>query len=143
MTALDLRGWPAVHAQAAGRFNRGEFMGAARLWEEVWQALGANEGPEGPDDDAPPPAEALFLRGLIRMAAGFARWREGRLVPAQRLIQMGRVDLDGLGEVVSELNLDRLRSQLRAFLAALEAVPEGAEEGGAGLGHLVPVIEFS
>ncbi len=138
MSAIDARGHGAAHAQAARRFNRGEFLGAARVWGEIWHALGADEGPGGPDDPRPPPPEARLYRGLIRLAAGFARWREGRLAPARRLLGMGLSDLEAVGPVRCELDVSCLRVQARSFLEALESgrgtpvVPVvEVEEGGA------------
>lgn len=111
----------AVHYQAARRFNRGEYRAASRAWEEVWHALGADEGPDGPDDPTPPPAEAVLLRGLIRLAAGMTRWQEGRFGPALKLLDMGIADLDGPGRSPASFDREALVLSARRFRDALEA----------------------
>ena len=119
MSLLDATGRGAAHAQAARRFNRGEFLAASRIWQEIWHELGAGGRVTEEGESVPPRPEAVLYQALIRLAAGFERWSQGRTDAAVRLIEMGLADLEGLGPVRCELRVDRFAAQARSFLAAL------------------------
>lgn len=131
--------YTATHNQAAARWNRGEFLAASRVWDEAWQAMGADEGPGGPDDPTPPPPVAYLFRGLIRLAAGMQRWSEGRYTPAMKLLAMGLSDLEGARDVDTPLNTFAILEATKRFVAQLEKLGEDAAEQAA---PLVPVFEI-
>ena len=132
MIVLDATGRGAAHAQAARRFNRGEFLAASRIWQEIWHELGAGGCVTEEGESVPPRPEAVLYQALIRLAAGFERWSQERRDAAIRLIEMGLSDLEGLGSIRCELQVDRFAAQARSFL---EALKDGATA------PVVPVLE--
>jgi hypothetical protein len=120
---LEVRGFDATHRQAAGRFNRGEYLAAAQAWTTAWHDLGADEGPGGPEDPGPPLPEAILFRGLVRVSAGMARYAEDRPGPAARLLEMGLADLEGLGPVATGIDVAALIASGRTFLSRLRQTP--------------------
>lgn len=89
-------------------FNSGHFFEAHELWEEVWL--------ETRDPDK------IFLQGLIQVAAAFHHFSRANLRGTRNLLQAGLLKLDQFPEAHRGLAVEPLRSEVRVWLAALEAM---------------------
>jgi predicted metal-dependent hydrolase len=85
-----------------GLFNRGHFFEAHELWEDAWkQSKGS---------------EKLLYQGLIHAAAAIIHGRRGNLVGAESQFGKCAARLDPLASGFRGIALDRLMSELRAFI---------------------------
>jgi len=93
-------------------FRSGFFFEAHEHWESVWIAA---EEPE-----------KTFLQGLIQVAALFHHLRRGNRVGAASLLRSALRRLDLYPEVFSGLMVAPLRTAIRLWLEALDAVPQSS-----------------
>ena len=88
-------------------FNSSHFYDAHEHWEEVWL--------ETPNPDK------KFLQGLIQVAAAFHHYSRANLPGTRNLLQAGLMKLDCFPEIHGGLEVESLREEVRAWLAALAA----------------------
>ena len=84
-------------------FNRGRYLAANQLWEEVWRTA--------------PPADRAFLEGLIQLAAGLhLRTRRGGTRGAAHLLSQALVGLDEHAPATHGLDVARLLADVSAYV---------------------------
>jgi predicted metal-dependent hydrolase len=88
-------------------FNSAHFYDAHEHWEEVWLKT--------------PGPEKKFLQGLIQVAAAFHHYSRANLKGTRNLLQAGLLKLNLFPEAHGGLEIEPLRSAVRAWLTALEA----------------------
>ena len=93
-------------------FHSEAFFEAHEHWELIWLA-------------APEP-EKTFLQGLIQVAASFHHFQRDNCAGTISLLRSALRRLDRYPEVFAGVMVEPLRIAVRAWLAALEATPQGA-----------------
>ena len=95
-------------------FNRGEFFEAHEVLEELW--LDCRKSPIGD-----------FYKALIQYAGVFVHLEHGRLAPAVGLLQRAHNLLSKYPSPHESLDVERLRADLRTWVARLETEGEQAQ----------------
>ena len=84
-------------------FNRGRYLAANQLWEDLWRAT--------------PPEDRAFLEGLIQLAAGLhLRTRRGGTRGAVHLLSRGLASLEAYVPVAHDVDVQRLVADFTAYV---------------------------
>jgi hypothetical protein len=105
----DLTGSAGDHAErfhkGLEQFNSGHFFDAHETWEEIWLAS--------------PEPEKTFLQGIIQVAAAFHHYGRSNLQGTRSLMEAGLKKLGRFPNTHRGIELERLRENARAWVAAL------------------------
>ena len=87
------------------QFNAGRFFEAHEVWEEVWLRS--------------PEPEKTFLQGIIQIAAAFHHYSRGNARGTRSLLEAGLGRLERFPNAHRGIDLAALRSEAKAWAAAL------------------------
>ena len=113
--ALDWRS--GALAEGLGCYHRAEFFEAHEHWESVWLQL---EEPE-----------KSFLQAVIQTTAAFHHFQTGNRIGTASLLGRALRQMDGCPVCFGGIEVERLREEIRKWVAALESgahVPEKVPE---------------
>ena len=100
MTGADI---PQVVRRGTRLFNRGRYLDAQALWEEVWRTA--------PTDDRP------FLEALVQLAGGLhLRTRRGGMRGAQHLMSQALATLEDYRPAAHGLDVDALLKEFGDYV---------------------------
>ena len=100
MTGGDI---PQVVRRGTRLFNRGRYLDAQALWEEVWRTA--------PTDDRP------FLEALVQLAGGLhLRTRRGGMRGAQHLMSQALATLEDYRPAAHGLDVDALLKEFGDYV---------------------------
>ena len=100
MTGGDI---PQVVRRGTRLFNRGRYLDAQALWEEVWRTA--------PTDDRP------FLEALVQLAGGLhLRTRRGGMRGASHLMSQALVTLEDYRPAAHGLDVDTLLNEFGDYV---------------------------
>ena len=100
MTGSDI---PQVVRRGTRLFNRGRYLDAQALWEEVWRTA--------PTDDRP------FLEALVQLAGGLhLRTRRGGMRGAQHLMSQALATLEDYRPAAHGLDVDALLKEFGDYV---------------------------
>ena len=89
-------------------FNRGKFFEAHEIWEEEWKQAKGDE--------------RIFYQGIIQAAVALLHVDRGNYAGAISVYLKSRTKLDQFPSVWMGIDLDRFRSELTRYFAAVQTI---------------------
>jgi predicted metal-dependent hydrolase len=106
-------------AKGLALFNRAHFFDAHEVLEDVWRALDQDGASDGPHTRFLRQDLRRHLQGMVQMAVAFHHESKGNHVGARSVLERALRNLDGANSSFPDLDLDRLRSDMTAWLQHL------------------------